>query len=163
MVAEDGRDQAGQLAVVLVVVGAVTGEHEVGLAGPPELLEPFLRPVPVHRQPPVGHVQDRDGEVGAGAERRQRGPLLVLPRRPGAGEDQRPHPEPGAGTAQRQDGAAGADRDVVAVGTEQDELVEPLRDQRPHQDCRCCVTRLSSGGRSGSRFSHSIQGRVPAR
>ena len=98
----------------------------------PHVLQGVLDPLPAGRQPAVRQVEHRDLQRCARAERRERRPLLLLAQASAAGEDQRVHPDAGVRAAHLEQCAAGADREVVAVRTDQEHLVQPLWEQTQH-------------------------------
>ena len=102
VVAERGGHELGERAVVLVRVVRRRREDQVGLAAGAQLLQGELRPLPAGGHPAVGQIQHRYVELRARAERRQRGPFLLLAQRPAAGEDERRHGDTRVGAAQLQ-------------------------------------------------------------
>lgn len=121
MVAERGGYQLCQAAVVLVRVIGTRGQDQIRVGPLAQFLDRGLGLVPVRGQPAVRQLVHGQPQVGAGAEGGERGLLLLLPLAPAAGEHQRVDADARSGLAQRQQGAAGADGDVVAVRAHRDD------------------------------------------
>lgn len=151
MVAERGRHQLRQAAVVLVRVLGARGEHQVGLGAGAQLLDRGLRLRPVRGQPAVGHLVHGQPEVGARAERGERLLLLLLALRAAARQHQRVDPEARMGPAQGQQGAAGADGDVVAVRAHRDDPLQTSCSQPDHALTPVPVRSHTAHGRSPGR------------
>lgn len=132
MVAERGGYQLCQAAVVLVRVIGARGEDQVRVGPLAQFLDRGLGLVPVRGQPAVGQLEHGQPQVGVRAEGGERGPLLLLPLAAAAGEHQRVDADARPGLAQRQQRAAGADGDVVAVGAHRDDPVPGAGPEADH-------------------------------
>ena len=94
MITKLGRQQFGQQPMILMSVAALRTEHHLRIARSAKITEMILDSFPMCRRPPVRYVENRDLDVGTGAERRQRFHLLGFALGAAAGEHESSHAQP---------------------------------------------------------------------
>lgn len=118
--------------MVLVRVMRRWHQDQVGRAAVAQLLKDCFGALPVGRQPPVWQVGHLDLKARLWAEGFQRGPFLLLTQTPTTRKDEGGDAHLVVGAAQREQRAASAEGNVVAVRPEQQQLSAPIGDQTQH-------------------------------
>lgn len=134
--------------MVLVGVVGARREDQLRLALRAEFLDGGLGLLPVRGQAAVRQFVHGQPQVGARAEGGERGLFLLLALAAAAGEHQRVDADAGPRLAQRQQGAAGADGDVVAVGAHDDDPVERTGSEPDHARTPALSRSHTAHGRS---------------